>query len=114
MERRMVMVVVILGMLGCAAPRPGYLPIVLSGEELMAPHSSRHEIIGTLSVTRTRFGRDPFSAGDRIWAEEALREEARRLGADAITTPHVTIDAQTYLLFPMSEVRARAQAVRFR
>lgn len=113
MKRSAIVVVVILGIVGCAAPRTVSFPVVLTDEERAASHA-RHEIIGTVSVSRTRFGHDPFTADDRSWAEDALREEAWRLGADAITPPEVTISSETVLFVPLSEVRARSQAIRFR
>lgn len=93
----------------CATVPGGELPLLLSGGET---EGGRYEPIGVVTVARTRFGDAPFSSGDREWAEEALRREASALGADAVTSPEITVVGERFLFFPVVEIRARAKALR--
>jgi len=87
------------------------LPVVIKAEDLVG---HRYEKIGTVQVTRDRFGGDVLYADDYLWAQQSLQEEARKLGADAITQPELTSLSQSLLLFPVAEIRGRATAIRFR
>jgi hypothetical protein len=71
--------------------------------------------IGQLTVTRERYGApEDLGPADYEWAYRALREEAAKIDADGIIFPEVTVQSTTYILFPSSEISARATAVRSR
>jgi hypothetical protein len=96
----------------CAAVQVAQtLPMIIKVEDL-AGH--RHEKVGTVQVSRERFGGDLLSADDYAWAQQSLQDEARKLGADAITQPELTSVSQSLLLFPIAEIRGRATAIRFK
>ena len=71
--------------------------------------------IGQVTVTRERYGSpEALGPADYEWAYQALREEAAKIDADAVILPEVKVQSSTYLLFPSSEIAARATAIRFR
>ena len=97
---------------GCAGLQASAaLPVVIKAEDLVG---RGYERIGQVQVSRERFGGDVLSTDDFSWAGQALQEEARKIGADAILQPELTVSTQSFLLFPMAEVRGRATAIRFR
>ena len=62
-----------------------------------------------------RFGSvEDLSPDDYDWAYRSLREEAQKIGADAVILPEVRVNVTSYLLFPSSEIIATAVAVKFR
>lgn len=87
------------------------LPAVVKGEELAG---RGYERIGTVQLTRERFGADVLSVDDYSWAQAALQAEAAKIGADAILVPELSIRENTFMLIPCTEIRARATAIRFR
>ena len=87
------------------------LPVVVKAEDLVG---RGYERIGHVQVAKERYGVDVLSADDYGWAHVALQEEARKIGADAILQPELTINSQSLLLVPITEIRARATAIRFR
>ncbi len=87
------------------------LPPILTQEELVRPYSK----VGVVEVSRERFGSiEDLSPADYEWAYQALREEAQKIGADALILPEVKVDLASYLLFPSSEITARGTAIKFR
>lgn len=98
---------------GCAgAHRYGReLPPVFSQDQIPRQFVK----IGQLTVTRERYGApEDIGPADYEWAYQALREEAAKIDADAIILPEVKVQSTTYILFPSSEITARATAIRFR
>ena len=97
---------------GCtrAVVRSESLPPVLAQCELMRPYDK----VADLVVRRERYGApQDVSPADYSWAYQALREEAARIGADAVIFPEVSVEVQTYMFFPSSEMKAKGVAVRF-
>jgi hypothetical protein len=90
--------------------RKGELPPLLGQDELMRPYQK----VGAIEVTRERFG-DPtdLTAADYSWAHLALREEALKIGADAVILPEVRVERDRYIIFPTSEMKAKGIAIKF-
>jgi hypothetical protein len=87
------------------------LPPVLAQDELLRPYDK----VATISVRRERYGdREDLTPDDYSWAYHALREEAARIGADAVIFPEVKIELERYLFFPTSEMKAKGIAIKFR
>jgi hypothetical protein len=87
------------------------LPPILTQEQLDRPYVK----VGVVHVSRERYGSvEDLSPADYDWANQALREEAQRIGADAIIFPELRADTASYLLFPASEISATATAIKFR
>ena len=87
------------------------LPPILSQQQLVRPY----EKIGMVDVSRERFyNLEELTDADYEWAYRALREEARKIGADAIIQPEVKLQVKTYQFFPSSEISAIGTAIRFR
>jgi hypothetical protein len=110
---RLVMMVLVAGFLltGCAALQTAQvLPVVVKAEDLVGRSCER---IGIVQVSRERLGVDVLHADDYAWAQRTLQEEALRIGADAITAPELRATAQSFLFFPIAELKARATAIRF-
>lgn len=106
-------VLVLCGLLtACVTTSPSSsLPAIVRVEEL----SGRgYERIGTVQLSRERLGAEVLNVDDYAWAQTALQEEAQKMGADAILPPELTISAQSFLLIPFTEIKARATAIRFR
>ena len=98
---------------GCATTgqRAPELPPILTQDELLRPYQK----LGVIAVQRERYGSpDDLSAADVNWGHQALREEAAKMGADAVIFPEVTTDRQTYIFFPSSEIKAKGTAIKFR
>jgi hypothetical protein len=98
---------------GCAtaATHTAELPPLLTQDELLRPYQK----VANITVTRERYGSlGHLTADDYQWAYQALREEASKLGADAVILPEIKMDQQSYLVFPVSEIRAKAVAIKFR
>ena len=98
---------------GCALmgnPR-GELPPILGQDELLRPYQKT----GVIVVRRERYGfPQDLSPADYNWGYQALREEAAKIGADAVIFPEVNAELQNYLLFPTSEMKAKGIAIKFR
>lgn len=98
---------------GCVTIRhnPQPLPPVLTQEELRQPYAK----IGVVQCSKESFGSiDALAPADYDWAYGELREAARRIGADAVITPELRVEQDTFLFFPSSTIRAKGVAIRFR
>lgn len=98
---------------GCASTgRYGRaLPPIFTQEQLSRPYVT----IGQVTVSRERYGApEDIDPADYEWANQALREEAAKVDADAIIFPEVKVQHNTYIFFPSSEITAQATAIRFR
>jgi hypothetical protein len=90
--------------------RRGELPPLLGQDELLRPYHS----VGAIEVTRERYG-DPtdLTPADYSWAYQALREEAAKIGADAVILPEVRVERDIYIVVPVSEMKAKGVAIKF-
>lgn len=97
---------------GCATTKASPdLPPLLAQDELVRPYNK----MAAVRVTLERFGTAyDLKKEDYDWAYEALREEAAKIGADAVIFPEVKLEASSYLMFPTSQVDARGVAIKFR
>jgi len=99
---------------GCATTNPqksSNLPPVLSLEEVRRPYDR----MGVITVQRERFGAPgDLSASDYEWGYTALRQEAAKMGADAVIYPEIRGERESYVVFPTSELIARGVAIKFR
>lgn len=98
---------------GCMTIRsnPQPLPPVLTQEELRQPYVK----IGVVECSKESLGgADGIAPADYDWAYGELRESARRLGADAVITPELRVEQNTFLLIPTSTIKAKGIAIRFR
>jgi hypothetical protein len=98
---------------GCAttATHKQELPPLLAQDELLRPYQK----VGTIEVRRERYGSPlDITPDDYNWAYQALREEAARIGADAVILPEVNVEEESYLFFPISEMKAKGIAIKFR
>ncbi|MFZ4857676.1 MAG: hypothetical protein ACOYL3_14885 [Desulfuromonadaceae bacterium] len=99
---------------GCSIARHGSrsdeLPI-LSQDELIRPYIK----LGRIQVTREVYGTDySVSADIAAWGLSAVRQEAVKLGADAVMLPEVTGHTTTSGIFPLTEYRATGFAIKFK
>ncbi len=86
------------------------LPI-LSQDELIRPYIK----LGRIQVTREVYGTDyTISADNTAWGLSAVRQEAVKLGADAVMLPEVTGRTTTSGIFPLTEYRATGFAIKFK
>ncbi|TSK05817.1 MAG: hypothetical protein FPO08_13365 [Geobacter sp.] len=86
-------------------------PPILSEEEVTRPYQK----VGTIEVHRTRdFTAEALTPADYNWAYDALRAEAGKIGADAVISPEVKVETETFIIFPRSEMTARGTAIKFR
>ncbi|QXE89081.1 hypothetical protein KP001_11445 [Geomonas subterranea] len=86
-------------------------PPILTQEELLRPYQK----VGTIEVHRVRYGaREDLTPADYNWANDALRAEAAKIGADAVILPEVKVEMDTFIFFPKSEMTARGTAIKFR
>lgn len=98
---------------GCATTPAlsGDAPPILTQDELLRPYQK----MGTIEVHRTRYGsRSDLSPADYGWANDALRAEAAKIGADAVILPEITVEMDTYIFFPSSDMKAKGTAIKFR
>jgi len=96
---------------GTLSSQSRMLPPILQLDQLQQSYVR----IGTVQVSRDRYGSSvDLTANDFDWAHNALREEANKLGADAIIAPEVRVETISVLLFPAAEIIARATAIKFR
>ena len=87
------------------------MPVVVRADDLAG---RGYERIGTVQLSRERFGVEVLNADDYNWAHAALQAEAGKIGADAILQPELTINEHSFLFIPFTEIKARATAIRFR
>lgn len=86
------------------------LPI-LSQDELIRPYIK----LGRIQVIRETYGSDYSLSPDiKAWGLAALRQEADKMGADAITLPEVTGRTTTYGIIPSTEYLATGFAIKFK
>ena len=86
------------------------LPI-LSQDELIRPYIK----LGRIQVTREVYGTDYSITPDiTAWGLSAVRQEAVKLGADAVMLPEVTGRTTTSGIFPLTEYRATGFAIKFK
>jgi hypothetical protein len=84
---------------------------VLSQDELIRPYTK----LGRIQVTRETFGADYLLTPDiKAWGLTAVRQEAEKMGADAITLPEVTVHSTTNGIIPSTEYRATGFAIKFK
>ena len=99
---------------GCAyfsTPIRGDLPPILAQDEIIRPYVS----IGRIQITRDAYGSDYTMTTDmRNWGYTALRQEAAKMGADAVILPEVTGRSITYAILPSTEYRATGVAIKFK
>ncbi len=87
------------------------LPPTLSQDELIRPYVK----LGRIQITREVFVTDWAVTQDiREWGIKAVREEAAKMGADAVIFPEVTGRSITTLMVPASEYRATGVAIKFK
>jgi hypothetical protein len=87
------------------------LPPLLTQDELLRPYQK----VASIEVKRERYGSpSDLTPVDYDWAYQALRQEAARIGADAVITPEVRVELRSHLWFPISEMKARGIAIKFR
>ena len=97
---------------GCAMTKVHVveLPPILAQDELLRPYQR----IGVIEVHRERYGSyEDLTQADYSWGYQALREEAAKIGADAVIFPEVKAEHQTYIVFPSSEMKAKGIAIKF-
>lgn len=84
---------------------------VLSQNELIRPYTK----MGRIQVTREVFGSDYSLTPDiKAWGIAAIRQEAEKLGADAVILPEVTGRTTSYLFIPSTEYHATGFAIKFK
>ena len=87
------------------------LPPLLAPDELLRPYQKA----ASIEVRRERYGSpEDLTPADYNWAYQALREEAARIGADAVILPEVKVEQHIYLFFPVSHMKAKGVAIKFR
>lgn len=99
---------------GCNVLRPvsgGELPPLLSQDELIRQYVK----LGRIQVTRETYGSDYSMTPDiREWGVNAVRREAEKMGADAVTLFEVNGHTTVYGVLPSTEYRATGIAIRFK
>ena len=99
---------------GCNVFRPFAeveLPPLLSQDELIRPYDK----LGRIQITREVYGIDYSLAPDiKEWGSNAVRLEAGKMGADAVTLFEVDGRSIAYSLFPSTEYRATGIAIKFK
>ena len=106
---------------GCSAipttkPYNKDLPPVLAQDELLRPY----EKLGRIQITREVYFTDydlKLDPNLQEWGVKALREEALKMGADALIFPEVTSRQITIVMFPAfpaTEYRASGVAIKFK
>ena len=84
---------------------------ILSQDELIRPYTK----IGRIQVTRETYGSDYTLSPDiKAWGLAAVRQEAEKMGADAIILPEVTGHRTTYGIIPSTEYIATGFAIKFK
>lgn len=99
---------------GCNVLKPvsgGELPPLLSQDELIRPYIK----LGRIQVTRETYGSDYTMTPDiKEWGLNAVRREAEKMGADAITLFEVNGGTTVYGVLPSTEYRATGIAIKFK
>ena len=88
------------------------LPPILAQDELIRAHVK----LGRIQVSREVYGIIDYQLTPDIrdWGLTAIREEAAKMGADAVILPEVTGHTVTYLVMPTTEYRATGVAIKFK
>jgi hypothetical protein len=88
------------------------LPPLLTQDELIRPYIK----LGRIQVSRDVYGIADYQTPPDIreWGLSAIREEAAKLGADAVILPEVTGHTTTFLIIPTTEYRATGVAIKFK
>ncbi|WP_243372970.1 hypothetical protein [Geotalea sp. SG265] len=87
------------------------LPPLLAQDEVLRPYAK----MAVVRVSRERYGTSSeLRSDDYEWAYDALRQEAAKIGADAVILPEVNLETASYLLIPSANLNARGIAIRFR
>ena len=99
---------------GCSTTRPSLqadeLPI-LSQDELIRPYIK----LGRIQVTREAYDTEyPLTPDILAWGLSAVRQEAAKLGADAVMLLEVTGRTTSSGIFPLTEYRATGFAIKFK
>ncbi len=108
-------------LVGCSAlpitkPYHKDLPPVLAQDELLRPY----EKMGRIQITREVYFADydlKLDPNLQEWGIKSLREEAHKMGADALIFPEVTSRQITIVMFPAfpaTEYRATGVAIKFK
>ncbi|MDK9718466.1 MAG: hypothetical protein OEL57_11260 [Trichlorobacter sp.] len=108
-------------LVGCSAipatkPYNKDLPPVLAQDELLRPY----EKLGRIQISREVYFTDYDLKLDpklQEWGITSLREEAQKMGADALIFPEVTSRQITIVMFPAfpaTEYRAAGVAIKFK
>jgi hypothetical protein len=84
------------------------LPPVLKDDELIRPYSK----LGRIQISVEIYGVDLPNL--QSWGYRALREEAAKMGADAVMVQDITSRPSTYLIVPSNEYRATGVAIKFK
>jgi len=111
--------ILLLALTGCSAipttgPSNQDLPPVLAQDELLRPY----EKMGRIQIIREVYFSDySLSPSLQEWGLTALREEARKMGADALILPEIESRQITIVMFPAfpaTEYRAAGVAIKFK
>ena len=87
------------------------LPPILAQDELLRPYQK----MGVIQVQRERYGSpEDLTPADYNWGYQKLREEAAKIGADAVIFPEIKAELESYIFFPSSEMTAKGIAIKFR
>jgi len=88
------------------------LPPILAQDELIRTYTK----VGRIQVSREVYGIADYQLTPDIreWGFNAIRQEAAKMGADAVILPEVTGHTTTYLVMPTTEYRATGIAIRFK
>ncbi|HPX60846.1 MAG TPA: hypothetical protein PLN25_03635 [Deltaproteobacteria bacterium] len=109
------LIAISLSVTGCSGLRPqtfGELPPILTQDEVIRPYDS----LARIQVTREVFGVDEtLTPAIREWGYNAIRQEAAKMGADAVIFPEVTGQTTTFaVVVPSTEYRASGVAIKFK
>ena len=88
------------------------LPPILAQDEIIRTYVK----LGRIQASREVYGIVDYqlSPDIREWGLAAIREEAAKMGADAVILPEVTGHTTTYLVMPTTEYRATGIAIKFK
>lgn len=95
-------------------PERDDLPPILAQDELLRPYES----IGRIQIIREVYFSD-YAVDPNLqeWGIKVLREEARKMKADALILPEVTsrkLAIMVFPTFPATEYRATGVAIKFK
>lgn len=112
MLRCTVFFILTLGLSSCATFYPkgdgSNLPPILAQDEIIRPYTT---------LGRIRLSADMFiarSPDPQEWGRRALREQAARMGADAVMFPEISGRPAPHLVVPANEYSATGVAIRFK